>query len=254
MNESALISAASSAATVTDPPADSAPLLVPVFSTVVDVLTFTMFWAISSPALQPDDPVTMTQIIAVSLVDSALMTASFKPMTETLPPAVTVESTILASTSAGSSLPINGSPSNVSMVLSRKACDLQPIVLKASVTPTVFPADWVRLAVLASSWDRFWASTTTSPVVVFTTEWSMLASASDPTTFAAMVPPTAIESPPREPNEPPPEDVMEESETARRKTCSSARTVTLAASTSARAMAATAPPRTSFMTTRPPTA
>ncbi len=244
--------------TVTAPAAVRVPRLVPVCSIVALVFTFTMFLAMRRPTPHPDDPVVMMQIIEVSLVLSALTTASLTPMTDTLAPAVTSESVIRASTRAGSWLPkaseISGSPRIASTALNRMFCDFQPIELKASVTPTVFPADWVRLAVLASSCERFRASTTTSPVVVVTNESVIVARACDRTTLVAITPPTAMESPPREPNEPPPEEMIVESAIARMNACSRARTVTLRAVTSAASMWAEAPPRTSFITTRPPTA
>ena len=136
--------------------------------------------------------------------------------------------------------------------------DFQPIELNARVTPNVLPADWVMLAVRASSCERLRASTTTSPLVpvavVVTVESVMVARAAERTTLVAIAPPTAMESPPVFAKEPPPEEIEELSAIARMNACSRARTVTLPASTSAASMRAVAPPRTSFMTMSPPTA
>jgi len=210
------------------------------------------------------EPVTMIENAVVSLVASALMIASLRAVTRTEPAAVTSESMISASTCAGCALFIASamrpSPMIASTVLNRMFCVFQPIELNASTMPTVVPADSATLAVVASIWATFWASTTTSPlppssVVVVTVDRSITARAEESTTFVAMVPPTAMESLSSfSSNELPPDEMVVASAVARRNACSSARTVTAPASTVESLIVAAVVARNSLRTTNPPTA
>ena len=61
---------------------------------------------------------------------------------------------------------MSGSPSSTSIARVRTSCAFQPIVLKASVTPTPVSPLVVELSVRASIWEVLRASTVTAPVVV----------------------------------------------------------------------------------------
>ena len=87
-------------------------------------------------------------------------------------------------------------PSSASSVLYRMFCDCQPIVLKASTTPTAVPPLVVELWVVASICDVFCASSAIAPDPVVVTELSrMYAFACESTRFVAIVPFTASDVP-----------------------------------------------------------
>ena len=81
------------------------------------------------------------------------------------PPALIIESSMKAFTSAGCSPPMSV-PIRVSIIWNKMFCAANPMVLKAIVAPTAVSPDVVRLSTFASIKDVFCASTSKSPVVV----------------------------------------------------------------------------------------
>ncbi len=175
-----------------------------------------------------------------------------------LAPAVTVESWMVACTSAGCSLSnaseISGEPSSASRVLNNRFCASHPMVLNASVTPTAVSPDVVILSTVASIRERFCASRITSPAVAVTVLLVIVALDLLRMVLVAMVPFTASTAP--VPNALPPDAVTVLSTVAVIVEFSraSSRIAPLTAVTCALSIVAATSLRTSLRTTTPPIA
>ena len=112
--------------------------------TLATAALLTLFIESTTATAVPLPPFRPLELALLVLVMLEVMVSLVRALTVSWPLALTVVSSIVAVALDGfcspKALAIVGEPSRASMALNRTFCDSQPMVLKASVTPTaVFP-------------------------------------------------------------------------------------------------------------------
>ena len=165
-----VILAASLARTLISPPATTpAPTE---FSITALALLLTLLLASRPPAAMPLAPnlaLTINSLSAVvrcSLPTVAVTAAFDAALTDTAPPAVTLDPATRAVVAAGCSFVSRLSPTRASMAWNRILAGCQPTVLKATTTPTVSVLEAERVSEVAVIVAVFWASSDTAPAAV----------------------------------------------------------------------------------------